>query len=328
MMKKFSFIVCLLVFSMVANADIVQFQNGMTNVFFPTATTDASTSGYQGTHDTKVQAGGSYANVNYNHLEWVNLGGPPSGWGPGPDGIPGTDDDVGCPELTPHGAVQEGLIKFDLTAMAGATINAATLSLWTRGVAWYEEMSFGVHELKAANAGWTEDDVTWNNKDVSDGTNWAGGYGPQNYVNTYLNPQNYLDYEPTPIATHMTTGNTTGTGWQNFLTVLPVGIVQGWVDNPAYDNPGLVLHANQNQETIDAAAADPDGPDDTFGTSDDKWWWDYVSHSYLRLYSSECVPAQVTYAFRPMLTVDYTPVPEPMTIVLLGLGGLLIRRRK
>ena len=34
------------------------------------------------------------------------------------------------------------------------------------------------------------------------------------------------------------------------------------------------------------------------------------------------------WIYRPMLTINYDVIPEPMTMALLGLGGLLIRRKK
>ena len=45
-------------------------------------------------------------------------------------------------------------------------------------------------------------------------------------------------------------------------------------------------------------------------------------------YSSEHTPHPTLGTLRPILQIRYAEVPEPMTVVLLGLGGLLIRRKR
>ena len=296
-MKKFSVIVCLMVFTMVANAEIVVFQNSLANDYYPTVTTDWTTSGYQGVDDSMTCACSSYVNLNYGGREKMSVGNPN------------------------YGNIQQGLLKWDLSALnAGEIITGATLELWSRGVAYYGEQEFSVHEMWPVNGGWLEgdktgatatgDEVTHNNKSFSDGTTWAGGYGPLNFTNPAYTPP-YLDYDMTPIATFMTTGNLTTTGYQQYLTEVPASIIQTWVGEAAKDVAGLILHANFMREF------DPDV---------DPWHYPYTSPAYLTVLASEYAPGQVAYPFRPKLTLDI--VPEPMTMILVGLGGLFLRRRK
>jgi hypothetical protein len=73
--------------------------------------------------------------------------------------------------------------------------------------------------------------------------------------------------------------------------------VQDWVDTPS-DNAGLLYRfAN-----------------------------DAADSAYVRLFCGLTTPQSGEYNRRPTLVIDY--VPEPMTMVLVGLGGLFLRRRK
>lgn len=71
------------------------------------------------------------------------------------------------------GAHARGLIKFDLTALAGANIQSATLYLY--GSASGSNGWLKMRRILAANSGWTAD-ATWNYADGSS-IRWAGDTG-------------------------------------------------------------------------------------------------------------------------------------------------------
>lgn len=70
---------------------------------------------------------------------------------------------------------RSGFIKFDLTSIpSGAVVTAGTLTLTHAGGASLN-CTINVHQIMAANSGWTEAGLTWNKLD---GTNaWAGSAG-------------------------------------------------------------------------------------------------------------------------------------------------------
>jgi hypothetical protein len=293
------FVSCLMILAMAANADVVVFQDGLNNQFFTDTDTSAvawNEYAYQGTHDNYVSAYGSSRDYNMGQSQYMSAGNP--NWYP----------------------LQQGLLKFDLSMLpAGAIINSATLEIWSRGCG-YPDQEVTVHEMKPANGGWVEgskagapgtgDDSTWNKKNINDNTGWAGGYGPCNWANPAYSGGE-PDYDMTPLATLMRTDNTS-TSYQGFTFELPASIVQSWVIADIKDAAGLVFHASATgltQELIDADWSNP-----------------YDSPSMVNFLASDYATGQYTYSLRPKLTIDY--VPEPMTMVLLGLGGLMIRRKR
>ena len=303
MLKKVSFIVsCLMVLSMVASAEIIVFQDGLPNDLYPatdTNTTPWNEFAYQGTHDSMVAAGSSYVDFNYGGRDYMSAGNPNYG-----------------------STIQQAMLKFDLSALAGATVNSATLEIWSRSLSSYGEQEFSIHEMKPANGGWLEgrgtgsqaigDEVTFGAKSFSLGGAWAGGYGPLNWANPAYSGGEPV-YDMTPIATFLTTDNATTTNYHNYFIDVPASIIQTWVGQDVRDVAGLLIHANFMRE---------------FDPEVDPWHYPYTSPSYIRICSGEFATGQYTYIRRPKLTLDYIPIPEPMTLVVLGLGGLLIRRKR
>jgi hypothetical protein len=319
MMKKFSVIVCLLVFTMVANAEIVVFQDRQANAYYPTLTTDWETSGYQGTHDTDISSYGSSRYYNMGQNQYLRSGAPNMG------------------------PMHLGMLKFDLSCLVGQTIVGATLELWSRG-AGYPDQEIRFHEMHDINGGWVEGaqagapgqpgDPTWNHSEVTgttgsgeggrEGYAWrdagktaivaSGPYGPSNWTYpAYTGMPPYPDYDAdTALATVMRTDNAS-TSYQGFTFDLPASVVQKWVIPDIQDAAGLVLHASY----MDIENYDPEV---------DPWHWPYCSESMVYFLSSDYATGQLTYSLLPKLTVEV--IPEPITMILVGVGGLFLRRRK
>ena len=191
------------------------------------------------------------------------------------------------------------VMRFDVSAIpAGATINSATLEFSFRD-AGYGTAMVEVCKITPANAGWIEGvgqdvdalpgEVCWNYKNFNTAA-WAGSAG--------LNTPG-VDYDATPLATvpnYRGAGATNPTNGYDEWMVDITSTVQDWVNTPA-NNAGLLF---KNQDGYGLVQSN--------------------------MVSSEFVAGE--YYYEPALVVDYTPVPEPMTIAILGLGGLLIRRKK
>lgn len=187
------------------------------------------------------------------------------------------------------------LLRFDVSALAGqsASIESVTLSMFQiaqSGSNNGTEIDVNLYQIQNANSGWVEGTGTGNsqtgsaswNHAVNQTVDWAGSEGLSTPGTDYVASA----VDGTKVVTART-----GNGWSGteFTWNLPVSLLQSWISGT---NAGLVF-----------AAAD-------FG--------DLVANDYFRFGSSNHTTAE----WRPMLTVNYTPIPEPGMVVLLGLGIL------
>jgi hypothetical protein len=208
---------------------------------------------------------------------------------------------------------QSSILRFDVSTLAGiyTSIDAITLRLyyWDDTVA----ANFGtadvltnVHAITAANRAWIEGisagaaqsgESTWNNS-AHGSTPWAGSAG--------LGTAG-TDYDSTVLASHTlvaanrpaagTVIDFSFTGDSTALTALIGAWMVDNVDN-SRDNPGLLLR-------------DPSPS---------------TQNSRNRFTASSTEDANA--ALHPQLIVNYTAIPEPSSMLLLGLGGLRMFRRR
>ncbi len=194
--------------------------------------------------------------------------------------------------------VLHGLMRWDLSSLAGqySAINSITLTYFDDSS--YETGTNGggeatVFALKPANAAWVENDVTWNNQVQGGAMAWAGSGGASTAG---------VDYDSTPLCDYLYVAN----GPAIYKTITLSGhaglsltdLVDQWSGDQA-NNAGYLFRSNTEGSTY--------------------------TYDYLHVNGKE----NATLANRPMLTIDYTPVPEP---AMLGLGlmvaAALLRRRR
>ena len=145
--------------------------------------------------------------------------------------------------------IARSLIRFDLTSLqanltAGDTITSATLTLRTLP---YEFGTKGaansLHRIAAVNAAWTEDQATWQNRDQSVPTPWAGGNGlisGTDYIATALDTQN----TPNPG------NNGQGNGDTMTFTLNDLSFLPGWINNPS-TNAGFLIRQPDSTQAFD-----------------------------------------------------------------------------
>lgn len=186
------------------------------------------------------------------------------------------------------------LLRFDVSALAGqaASIESVTLTMFqilqsgsNNGVA----IDVNLYQISSANEGWVEGTVNGAFQTGSSSWNYQVSQTATWAGSEGLSTPG-TDYVASAIDGTKVITAKTGSG-ATYHWDLPVSLIQSWIDG---ENTGLLF-----------AAAD-------FGDLSDK--------DYFRFASSE----HTTLASRPMLTINYTPIPEPGMVVLLGLGILAV----
>lgn len=205
-------------------------------------------------------------------------------------------------------SLDRGLIKFDLSSLQGqvGSVTSATLRLrYTSGGQHFDSQQIDLYQISSANVGWAQTNATWNKKDGTN--NWAGQAGLMEAGTDYVTSPPVG--ETAPVATFNTPA--TGVAGVYQTITLPSWLIEQWVNNPS-DNAGLLLRNDVETWTENGGQAQ--------------------ALEQAQFYSSYPPIANNTDNHTsPLLTINYTPVPEPMTSSLLLLcgGGLLtLRKRK
>ena len=194
------------------------------------------------------------------------------------------------------------LYRWNLTSLAGTTINGATVHLQNRGTGYSNPMDgCDVHKVLPTNADWIQGgqntwgahyaeigEPCWNLKIVTSidtsnpdpeaartGVAWAGSPGCETAG---------LDYDASILSNFQVPDNSNLATRNNIFFELPAGLLQDWADNP--DNNAGILVKMHN------------------GASD---------ATYVRFYSNECVQSEDWR--RPKLIVNYTTGSPENTII-------------
>ena len=197
--------------------------------------------------------------------------------------------------------IRRSLLRFDLSALAGKTVTAAslTLTLGRNADAGMDGATVELDRILPANAGWVMGTGTifpggetgascWNYKAYNT-VAWAG-LGGLDVAGT--------DYDATPVGSFTLAGIDT-VGKTYTVNFANVSFLQGWINNPA-NNAGFRI----TSPTLEG-----------------------LTYECARFYSSE----DATASNQPLLTVTYAPEPSTFALLLIGLLGLLAyawRKRK
>lgn len=198
-------------------------------------------------------------------------------------------------DINRQSSTRRSLLKFDLSSLAGqfSSIDSVSLQLTPAGSAITGD--FSIYAVSDANAGWIQGNKTGALATTGEPA-WnfiAGGPTPGDPLTGSTPWAGSIglgtagtDYDTPALFTGTyTSGSTTP-----ITVTLPTSLIADWINNPS-TNGGLFLRFDTEVNTVVA-----------------------------RFRSSEFT----TIADRPMLTVDYTAIPEPSAFVLSGLGMVVL----
>lgn len=206
--------------------------------------------------------------------------------------------------------IDRGLLKFDLSSLAGqiGPVTSATLTLTqiVNEASSPNPFTFSLYRITNADANWQEGGggeqvagtVTWNNLSYSSTspTPWAGSAGLSTSTNDPTDA--HADYVGTAVA-QGTYNDAAGQNGAAVTLSLPASLIQDWITGP---NAGLLI------KTDNASASQ---------------WAEFAGAKYTGSNGGDST-------WDPILTINYSAVPEPVSgsLLLIGGGLLALRRRR
>jgi len=185
------------------------------------------------------------------------------------------------------------VVGFDISGLpSGATINSATLSMTFAAGSQFGNGTSQTWVVKNPTAQWIEGQVSYYfAQNTGSGVKWNSSDDPYGAGGTGITMAN----QPTVIDTASSTQGVTNLPGTS-LSFNVTSLVSGWYDNTLQNRGVAILN--------------------TAGANNGNIYW--------------AGKANATDTWRPTLVIDYTAVPEPAGLAVLGLGAaaMLRRRRK
>lgn len=193
--------------------------------------------------------------------------------------------------VTNNSLIRRSLIKFDIAGNlpSGATVNSVSLKLHLSRAAVITGSDVTIHDVLQS---WGEG--TSNAGSAGGGNGAASTTGDATWIHRFFNTSSWTNAGGDFTATALATTSVADLGFYSWSSAGLTGSVQAMLNNPGSNNGWLLRH-------VDEATALTAKQFDTRESS--------------------------TANFRPELTIDYTPVPEPATMLALA-GGLALMARK
>lgn len=184
------------------------------------------------------------------------------------------------------------VVGFDISSIpSGATINSVSLTMSFNEGSIYGDNTPQTYAIKNPTAQWIEGQVSYYfAQNTGSGVMWNPTDAPFGAGGTGITMAN----EPGVIDTQSIVGSGpffAGAG----ITFNVTSLVQGWYDN-SIENRGFAI--------VNVSAA---------GQPGNMFW---------------AGKANVNENWRPTLVIDYTPVPEPTSLLGAGVGAMLLLRRR
>jgi hypothetical protein len=155
-----------------------------------------------------------------------------------PTDVYGTEEDI---VLSSGATPKKGLLRFEVDSSivpSDQKVLSAKLRIVPNGT--YESDTYTIYLVSDANADWVEGDASWNYKETSGSTAWAGSEGLSTST---------TDYDPEPLGS-VTTATVEGEAVEIEFNAKGKGVIKNkWVEEGV--NGGLIIvNGNANEKSF------------------------------------------------------------------------------